>query len=163
MAAAPDTLSAMPGQFRTMLPADVPGVLALEQASYPFPWSEPIFRDCLRVGYRCLVLETATGIEGYAVMSQGAGEAHILNVCIAHGLRGQGLARRLLMQLLLEARVGGMQEAFLEVRRSNQAAAALYQAMGFEQVGLRRDYYQAADGREDALVFRLSLAALERA
>ena len=84
----------------------------------------------------------------------GAGEAHILNVCIREEYRCRGFARKMLLYLLERARTAGMYEAFLEVRPSNTTAARLYHAMGFEQVGIRRGYYQAAAGREDAAVLR---------
>jgi ribosomal-protein-alanine N-acetyltransferase len=133
---------------------DVPSVVAIERASYQFPWSEGIFRDCLRVGYVCRLIEFGDDIAGYGIMSVGAGEAHILNVCIREDFRCRGFARKVLYYLLERARAAGMYEAFLEVRPSNVGAARLYQSMGFEQVGMRRGYYQATVGREDAAVLR---------
>src|SRR5215472_7870391 len=107
--------------IRPMTEADVAGVVALERASYQFPWSEGIFRDCLRVGYVCRVVTSANRLIGYGVMSVGAGEAHILNLCIDAGLRCQGIGRRMLEYLLDRAVAAGMTEAFLEVRPSNTA------------------------------------------
>jgi ribosomal-protein-alanine N-acetyltransferase len=160
MAIAPELLEAAPEvAIRPMTEADVAGVFAVERASYQFPWSEGIFRDCLRVGYVCRVLALGSQIIGYGVMSVGAGEAHILNLCVAHAHRCRGLGRRMLAHLLDRGAASGMSEAFLEVRPSNTAAIRLYQAIGFEQVGMRRGYYQAVGGREDAAVLRLSLRA----
>ncbi|MDE2303948.1 MAG: ribosomal protein S18-alanine N-acetyltransferase [Gammaproteobacteria bacterium] len=133
---------------------DVPVVFSIERAGYPFPWSEGIFRDCLRVGYVCRVIDVGGTMAGYGIMSTGAGEAHILNVCISEEFRGRGLARRMMLHLLERARVAGMSEAFLEVRPSNTIAVHLYETLGFEQVGVRRAYYQAVGGREDAAVLR---------
>jgi ribosomal-protein-alanine N-acetyltransferase len=90
-------------------------------------------------------------------MSVGAGEAHVLNLCVSDSYRCRGLGRRMLAYLLERGAAAGMSEAFLEVRPSNTAAIRLYQAIGFEQVGMRRGYYQAAGGREDAAVLRLTL------
>ena len=140
--------------IRPMHELDIPMVGAIERAGYQFPWSEGIFRDCLRVGYVCRVVEADGDMAGYGIMSVGAGEAHVLNVCIRDEYRCRGLARRVLLYLLDRARVAGMYEAFLEVRPSNTAAARLYHSLGFEQVGIRRGYYQAAVGREDAAVLR---------
>ena len=140
--------------IRPMHELDVPVVVAIERAAYQFPWSEGIFRDCLRVGYVCRVIEVAGDLAGYGIMSMGAGEAHILNVCIRDEYRCRGLARKILLYLLDRARNAGMYEAFLEVRPSNTAAARLYHSLGFEQVGVRRGYYQATVGREDAAVLR---------
>ena len=144
-------------QIRPMHELDVPVVVAIERAAYQFPWSEGIFRDCLRVGYVCRVIDVGAGTAGYGIMSIGAGEAHILNVCIRDGHRGRGLARKLLIYLLDSARASGMNEAFLEVRPSITVAGHLYRSLGFEQVGVRRGYYQASIGREDAAVLRRAL------
>lgn len=143
-----------------MAQSDLPQVAALERGSYAFPWNDQIFADCLRVGYHCVVVETASGIAGYGVLSMGAGEAHVLNLCIAEALRRHGTGRALLLAMLHQARDRGLRDAFLEVRRSNRAAIALYHGLGFECVGTRRGYYQAEGGREDALVYRLELGLL---
>ncbi len=140
--------------IRPMHELDVPVVVAVERSAYQFPWSEGIFRDCLRVGYVCRVIEVGTDIAGYGIMSMGAGEAHVLNVCVREEYRNRGLARRVLLYLIDRASNAGMYEAFLEVRPSNTAAARLYDSLGFEQVGVRRGYYQATNGREDAAVLR---------
>jgi ribosomal-protein-alanine N-acetyltransferase len=146
-------------EIRPMHELDVPVIVAIERAAYQFPWSEGIFRDCLRVGYVCRVVEVGGELAGYGIMSVGAGEAHILNVCIRDEYRCRGFARRILLYLLDRARTAGMYEAFLEVRPSNIAAARLYHSLGFEQVGVRRGYYQATVGREDAAVLRRILVA----
>ncbi len=158
MALAPELLDAAEEiRIRPMTEADVGEVFGIERASYQFPWSEGIFRDCLRVGYVCRVITLAGRIIGYGVMSVGAGEAHVLNLCIGEPHRCHGLGRRMLGYLLERGRAAGMSEAFLEVRPSNIPAIRLYQSVGFEQVGMRRGYYQAVGGREDAAVLRLVL------
>src|SRR5271155_2507713 len=141
-------------EIRPMHELDIPVVAAIERTAYQFPWSEGIFRDCLRVGYVCRVVDVAGDMGGYGIMSVGAGEAHILNVCIREEYRSRGLARKMLLYLLDRARTAGMYEAFLEVRPSNTVASRLYRSLGFEQVGIRKGYYQAAVGREDAQVLR---------
>ena len=143
--------------IRAMRGNDLADVVAIERASYQFPWSEGIFRDCLRVGYVCRVLTVNRQIMAYGVMSLGAGEAHILNLCVSEPYRCRGVGRRLLGSLIERAVAAGMADAFLEVRPSNTAAIRLYLSLGFEQVGMRRGYYQAANGREDAAVLRRAL------
>lgn len=143
--------------LRPMQESDIAAVAALEAAAYQFPWSDGIFRDCLRVGYTCRVVEVAAIVVGYGIMSMGAGEAHILNLCVRADLRNRGIGQRVLAYMLDRARAAGMLDAFLEVRPSNVAAIRLYQAAGFEQVGIRRGYYQAVGGREDAAVLKLEL------
>jgi ribosomal-protein-alanine N-acetyltransferase len=145
-------------RFRPMTLADVPAVVAVERGSYEFPWSEGVFRDCIRVGYLCRVVESVGEVAGYGIMSYGAGEAHILNVCIRQDLRGVGVGRHLMDFLLDRARAAQMQDVFLEVRPSNPTAIRLYERLGFARVGVRKAYYQAASGREDAWVYKLALA-----
>jgi ribosomal-protein-alanine N-acetyltransferase len=144
-------------RFRPMALADVPAVVAVERASYLFPWSEGVFRDCIRVGYLCRVVEFAGEVAGYAIMSYGAGEAHILNICIRGDLRNAGIGRRLMDFLLERARVADMHDVFLEVRPSNPIAIRLYETLGFTRVGVRKAYYQASGGREDAWVYKRTL------
>jgi ribosomal-protein-alanine N-acetyltransferase len=160
MATAREDVAAAGWRLRPMEPGDLARVAALERESYVFPWNDQIFADCLRVGYHCVVVDTAAGVAGYGVLSMGAGEAHVLNLCVSEALRRRGIGRELLLALLTHARDRGVRDAFLEVRRTNRAAIALYHALGFECVGTRRGYYQAHEGREDALVYRLELGAL---
>jgi [ribosomal protein S18]-alanine N-acetyltransferase len=144
-------------RFRPMTIPDVALVADVEQASYQFPWSEGVFRDCVRVGYLCRVVEFRGEIAGYGIMSFGAGEAHILNVCIRSDLRSYGVGRQLMNYLLDRAREEYMQDVFLEVRPSNAVAMKLYESMGFGRIGVRKGYYQAVGGREDALIYKLAL------
>lgn len=138
--------------LRPMQESDVSAVMAIERAVYPHGWTAGIFRDCLRVGYCCWVMEDGEGLLGYGVMSVGGGEAHVLNIAIRPGAQGQGHGRRLLSHILDLAGHHGAEEAFLEVRPSNKGAIHLYEQVGFHQVGLRRDYYPDGKGREDALI-----------
>jgi [ribosomal protein S18]-alanine N-acetyltransferase len=156
MATAPELLNPEV-VIRSMRSGDIAEVVAIERASYQFPWSEGIFRDCLRVGYVCRVMTVSRQVMAYGVMSLGAGEAHILNLCVGEAYRCRGVGRRLLGSLIERATAAGIADAFLEVRPSNTAAIRLYLALGFEQVGMRRGYYQAANGREDAAVLRRAL------
>jgi ribosomal-protein-alanine N-acetyltransferase len=149
--------------IRPMHDADLPAVAALERSAYLFPWTEGIFRDCLRVGYVCRVLDIGGSVLGYGILSAGAGEAHILNLCVAEEVRCRGLGRSMLEALIDRARGFGVREAYLEVRPTNTTAIRLYQSMGFEQIGIRRGYYQATVGREDAVVLKLDLTAAPKA
>lgn len=144
-------------RLRPMYETDLAAVMAVELLNYPFPWTEGIMRDCLRARYSCWVCEVDDGVIGYGILSMGAGEAHVLNISIHPEYQGRGLGRELLAHLLGLAREHGAEAAFLEVRPSNRAAVHLYESMGFNQAGLRRDYYPAAQGREDALIMALAL------
>jgi [ribosomal protein S18]-alanine N-acetyltransferase len=158
MAVVREQLQALPQlSIRGMQEADVAAVSLIERSAYTFPWSEGIFHDCLRVRYICQVVEIGATLIGYGVMSVGAGEAHLLNVCVAQEYRCRGIGRRLLQHLLQLAARSGALDAFLEARPSNVAAVRLYASQGFFQIGVRRGYYQAVDGREDALVMKRRL------
>src|SRR5215467_1510019 len=123
MATAPELLLASPDLLiRPMRAGDVAEVVAIERSLYQFPWSEGIFRDCLRVGYVCRVVTIDRQLGAYGVMSVGAGEAHILNLCVGEAFRCRGVGKRLLAALVERAAVAGMANAFLEVRPSNTAA-----------------------------------------
>lgn len=145
--------------IRPMDEQDLTDVLAIESRAYDFPWSRTIFRDCLRVGYCCWVLEKDGVLEGYCVMSVGAGECHILNLCIHPDSQGLGLGRRLLDFVLDVAREHNADSAFLEVRPSNDPAKRLYRNTGFDDIGVRRNYYPARFGREDAVIMARTLAS----
>jgi ribosomal-protein-alanine N-acetyltransferase len=136
---------------------DLAEVIAIEREAYPFPWTEQIFRDCLRVGYSCWVLAGRDGVAGYGVMSVAVGESHVLNLCVRPDLQRRGLGRFMLTHLLHLARKHHADTALLEVRPSNHSALNLYQAMGFNEVGVRRGYYPGDNGREDALILARSL------
>ena len=142
---------------REMTLADVQAVSDLEQRVYPFPWSTGIFKDCLRAGYGARVIEVGQALAGYVIYSHGAGEAHLLNICIAPEHRRQKIARRILRYVFQSMALAGAQVVFLEVRPSNRGAILLYESLGFTQIGVRRGYYEAVGGREDALVYRLDL------
>jgi len=152
-------LKGVPLDIRPMRDDDLSMVLEIEREAYSFPWSEGIFRDCLRAGYCCWVVEQHQDVRAYGIMQVGGGESHILNLCVRAGARGQGLGRALLVHLLEVAREHRADTALLEVRPTNRAALGLYEAMGFNEVGVRRGYYPGREGREDALILAICLSA----
>jgi ribosomal-protein-alanine N-acetyltransferase len=147
----------VPAAVRPMVLADLDEVLAIERRGYEYPWSRAIFEDCLRIGYCCWLLEWDRIAAGHAVMSACAGEAHILNLCIEPTLHRLGLGRFLLEHMLALAQDHGARTVFLEVRPSNVAAQRLYESAGFNEVGVRRNYYPARVAREDAIIMARQL------
>lgn len=145
------------GLFRPMTEADLADIMEIERRAYPYPWTQGILRDCIRVGYTCWLFEVEGVIHAYGVMSVAAGEAHVLNLCVRPESQGQGLGSKMLKQLIALARRHGADTLLLEVRPSNLPAVNLYQTMGFNEVGARKNYYPAEQGREDALIFALAL------
>ncbi len=144
-------------EIRLMQPADLKAVAAVERAAYHYPWSLGIFRDCLLASYYCLVLDVAGSVTGYGIMSVAAGEAHLLNLCVHPNAQRLGYGRRLLNAMMLRAADADADKVFLEVRPSNKVALALYASVGFEQIGMRPAYYQAENGREDAVILAATL------
>jgi len=144
-------------RIRLMRLTDLDRVMRIERAAHVFPWTEGIFRDCLRVGYVCLVVEQDRQIVAYGIMSVAAGEAHIFNICVDPLWQRRGLGELLMGALLETARERAAGVAYLEVRPSNAAAVNLYRKLGFQEVGVRRDYYPADQGRENALVLACDL------
>jgi ribosomal-protein-alanine N-acetyltransferase len=142
--------------FRPMQAADVDAVMVVERQCYPFPWTPGNFVDSLASGYETeLALEPGGALAGYRVAMVGVDEMHLLNLGVRPDLQGRGLARRLLQRLADDCRRLALPTLWLEVRPSNERALMLYRRWGFREVGLRRGYYPAAQGRrEDAIVMR---------
>ena len=141
-----------------MTTADLDRVTANECRAYGFPWSRQVFVDCLDAGHECWVAIVGGVVVGHGVLSVGAGEAQLLNVCVVPDVQGAGHGRALATRLVERARAAGAGRVFLEVRISNRVAMTLYDAMGFQEAGRRRGYYPTERGREDALVMALDLA-----
>ena len=146
-------------ELRPMVEADLDRVVANELHAYAFPWSRGIFSECLEAGNECWVACIKGDVVGHAVLATGAGESHLLNVCVQRSLQGRGYGRELVLQMLARARAGGADALFLEVRPSNVVAIQLYDTLGFTEVGVRRDYYPSHLGHEDARVLVLDLDA----
>lgn len=145
--------------MRAMRSTDLEAVMQIETAAYPYPWTAGIFRDCLLAGHGCWVLERSNGdIIGYGVLSAGAGEAHVLNICVAPWQQGHGHGRHLMQRLIDLARWHRAERVFLEVRPSNPVAQRLYESLGFNEIGRRPNYYPDHNGRrEDAIVMAMEL------
>ncbi len=136
---------------------DLPEILAIEEAAHSYPWSEAVFEDCLRAGYRLDGAFERGSLLGYSVAMAVLDEWHLLNLCVDPAVQHRGVGRFLLERLLDSARAAGAGCLILEVRAGNHAAIALYESAGFADIGLRKAYYPAPQGREDARVMRLAL------
>ncbi len=144
-------------KLRPMTEADLPRIHRIELASYEYPWSIGNFTDSLHAGYSMWVHETEGEVVGYYALMAAAGEAHLLNLTIAPSWRRHGLGRDLLGHCLACACTHKAGSLFLEVRTSNTAAIALYHSSGFVDLAVRRGYYPARVGREDALIMKKEL------
>ena len=144
---------------------DLDRVVAAEQRIYPFPWTRGNFVDSLAAGYDAWLFEgagddDACGMLGYALLMWIPDEVHLLNLSVDAPWQGRGLGRAFLAHLCRDAAARGSRDMLLEVRPSNAVARALYDAMAFSQIGVRRRYYPSyGDSREDALVLVRDLRA----
>jgi [ribosomal protein S18]-alanine N-acetyltransferase len=137
---------------------DLDQVMAIESAIYSHPWTRGNFADSLRAGYDCRTLKLGGELLGYFVLMVAAGEAHLLNLSIAGAHQRNGHGSWLLGEAMALARKRGARSLFLEVRPSNEAGQALYTRFGFRKIAVRRGYYPAHAGREDALVLTVPLS-----
>ncbi len=138
--------------MRPMSEQDIDAILLIEQGIYDFPWSAETFQGCLYSAYCNWVLEWNGILVAYAIMSVDVGESHILNLCVSRDHQSRGLGKMLLTHLLEIAKERHATMTFLEVRISNFAAIKLYLEHGFDEIGIRHNYYPAKIGREDALI-----------
>lgn len=144
-------------QLRDMTMADLDAVLGMEQQVHSHPWTRGNFTASLSSAHFCKVYAAADEITGYAVMMPVLDEVHMLDIGIAKTLQRKGLGEKLLKEMLMLARTRKFKRMLLEVRTSNVAAIALYRKTGFAEIGQRRAYYPAAQGREDAIVMECKL------
>ncbi len=146
--------------LQAMVATDLEAVIRNENRAYPFPWTIGMFAECLKDRqFDCRIGLLGEETVAHGVLSTGAGEAHVLNVCVARRYQGYGHGRAMMLHLLDRAWFRhAARTVFLEVRPSNLVATALYESLGFVEVGRRKNYYPATVGHEDASVMALDLA-----
>ena len=140
-----------------LTPADLPHAFQIENASHAFPWTEKTFAS--NQGERYLNLKVMQGdqIAGFAITQTVLDEATLFNIAIDPAFQRQGLGRTLLEEVISQLEKRDVVTLWLEVRASNSNAIALYESLGFNEVSVRRNYYPAAQGREDAIMMALIL------
>ena len=144
-------------RIRAMTTDDVDLVLALETQLQSHPWLRSHFDNCLAIGNLALVVEYQDcPVIAFAIVSIGGGEAELLNIAVDPAFQGRGVARRFLLEIISHIK-DQAETIFLEVRPSNHQAIHLYESIGFNQVGVRPNYYNSATGREDALLYAMTL------
>jgi [ribosomal protein S18]-alanine N-acetyltransferase len=151
-------MSLTPAVWRPMQLDDVDAVVSMEQTACMHPlhaWSADNYRSSLRSGYWLRVCVDAQGaLQGVCVVMLGVEEAHLLNIAVAQGAQGQGLAQWMLAKVDEMCQSQVLRVVWLEVRPSNAAGLKLYRAQDYALVGTRKAYYPAVDGREDAWVMK---------
>lgn len=146
---------------RQMTEADLPDVIDIEQRANRFPWSLQNFADCLQAGHHGTVFNDDTGkVQAYTVVQSVLDEIHLLNICVHPDKQGQGWGKYLMKYVIDFACARQAALMVLEVRRSNYRAQHLYSQYGFNEMSVRRAYYPAENGREDAILMGLDLTML---
>ena len=147
-----------PLDYQPLLEKDLQAVAAIESSVYVFPWTIGNFRDSLLSGYQCTGCWAGGELIGYAIVMTAMEEAHLLNIAVTDHWQRRGVGSRFLQHIVDTARRQRLDMLYLEVRPSNASARSIYERFGFRQLGMRRDYYPAMTGREDALFLGLNLA-----
>ncbi|MBL7003613.1 MAG: ribosomal protein S18-alanine N-acetyltransferase [Gammaproteobacteria bacterium] len=140
-------------KFRSIVLDDIAKIMEIEPSIYSYPWTEGIFKDCIKAGYLGFIAEQKNKIVAYGVISVGAGESHILNISVPKEQQKKGYGKQLLHHMICQAKINKADMALLEVRESNRNAIALYESQGFNEIGVRKAYYPAPNGKEDAIMF----------
>ena len=148
-----------PLRFAKLQEAQLGEVATIESSIYAFPWSQGNFRDSLFSGYDCIGIWNGRELIGYAITMPALEEMHLLNLAVRKEWQGRGVGGAILQHLIDSAAPTRCEVIYLEVRPTNIAGLRLYEKFGFRQLGLRRDYYPAPAGREDALFLGLNIKA----
>ncbi len=145
--------------YRAIREDNIAAVALIEKDVYVFPWSAGNFRDSLLSGYQCWGCWANGELIGYAIILVSLDEAHLLNFAVSRAWQNQGVGTRFLNFVINESKRMCCEMLYLEVRPSNVIGRRLYERFGFQQLGLRRNYYPATTGREDALFLGLNISA----
>ncbi|MEO0442443.1 MAG: ribosomal protein S18-alanine N-acetyltransferase [Pseudomonadota bacterium] len=136
--------------------SDISQLVAVEAQAHSHPWTSQHFKSSIESSHHCYILKQQSNCVAYCIVSTAADEAELLNITVLPAFQRRGIASRLL-QIIFDSFEKGIHTLFLEVRLSNSPAIALYQSLGFNEVGRRPHYYPAIKGREDALIMARAL------
>jgi len=143
---------------RAMEESDIATVAAIERNANTFPWTLKNFSDCLTAGHQSWVYyDDNDVIVGFTVVQKVVDELHLLNLCVKKEPQGKGIGKLILKSVVDYAGVIDAAMILLEVRQSNMRAQQLYLQSGFNEMAVRKDYYPAQQGREDAILMAKTL------
>jgi ribosomal-protein-alanine N-acetyltransferase len=144
--------------LRKISQSDVSQLCAIETATQLAPWPQETFEKCFQAKSQGWVIaQTENKLIGFILVLVQASECHVLNICVDPNYQRQGHGTQLILQVFSEMKKQNINRVYLEVRCSNENAITLYEKLGFKKLGERKDYYSAAEGREDAWVFAKDL------
>ncbi len=141
-----------------MEPGDLDEVIAIEEVSFPTPWSRTLFLEEIAREFSDALVAVpgeGGGVQGYSICWTVADESHLLNIAVRPDARGHGVGTALLLSCIRRGARAGAGRIHLEVRAGNGAALRMYEREGFSQVGFRRGYY--TDTGEDATLLSRDL------
>ena len=136
---------------------DLDEIVKIENKSHLTPWTKKNFTDADNANNLFKVLKSESSIVGYYIALFAAEECQLLNITVRLELKKKGFGQLMLKNLVEECRKKNIINIFLEVRLSNSSAIRLYEKNGFNEIGIRRNYYKILDGREDAIMMGLVL------
>jgi ribosomal-protein-alanine N-acetyltransferase len=131
-------------------------IMDIEEACHSFPWSAKTMQSCLGGRYYNAGLLLSNELVGFYIAEQVGPDHTLMDICVAPEYQGQGYAKQLMLHLLEQAQERQAENCFLEVRESNLSAIAVYQKFDFSEVGLRKNYYPAKEGKEHAVLMARS-------
>ena len=144
-------------EIKEMTISNLNDVYNLEIETYEYPWSKNILQSCVINKYDCFVATINKKIIGYLIAKISSPESHILNLTTDVNYRNIGIASQFLEMVILKCRLVKSNIIFLETRLSNSPAISLYIKFGFKEIGVRQNYYKSKNGREDAVIFSMSV------
>ena len=144
-------------QITSLSESDVAVMMAIENSCHSHPMSQKNMLSCFGTRYFNYGLYQADSLIGFYLAEMAGPDFTLMDICIAPEYQGQGYAQQLLQHLIDQATMRNAESLFLEVRASNTAAIKLYEKCGFNEMGIRKNYYPAAQGREDAKLMGLML------
>ena len=155
--------------IRKMTMEDIPFVVEIENQCFSLPWSAKSFEDSLaredtlflvcveddRSGDIQTVEDSASPVAGYMGLYLSFDEASVTNVAVSPAYRKKGYGEALVVAAKEEAKAAGAESIFLEVRMSNIPAISLYKKLGFEELGIRKKFYEHPV--EDAIIMKVGI------
>ena len=132
-------------------------LVEITKLAMPHPWCEKTFYDCFKENYYAWILQLNGEVVGFVIILVQLPNCDLMNIVVHPDYQRQGYGEQLLQHAITFAKSRGAQKMLLEVRRSNLAAIQLYQQCGGSEIGVRKGYYADDNGREDAVLFELSL------
>lgn len=145
-------------QFRSATVTDLPQIAEIENKVHISPWSSQQLRQSIETSDVFWVALEQRSIIAYCVLMPVAGQCELLNLAVHSKWQGKGVGRICLSHVFQQAQLQSIEEIFLEVRETNQAAIKLYLNSGFRSVGCRKNYYQVEGHGEDALIMQRVLS-----